>query len=56
MHFRRDIFSADVTIVTRKLVPLQTKWTDPYLCSDIDVGERVEDCSTGRLASDRFVI
>jgi hypothetical protein len=56
MHFRRDIFSADVSIVTRELVSLQTKWTDPYLRSDIDVGKRVEDCSTGRLASDRFVI
>jgi hypothetical protein len=56
MHFRGDIFSADVSIVTRELIPLQTEWTDPYLCSDIDVGERIEDCSTGWLASDRFVI
>ena len=33
----------DVLVVRRKGVPLQTEWTDPYPCSDINIATRVND-------------
>lgn len=56
MHLGRDIFGADICIVTRQGISLETKRADPELCADIDIAERVENGSARRFADDRLIL
>lgn len=42
--------------MTRKLIPLETEWTNPYFRPYINVCEWIKDGSAGRFTGDRLVV
>jgi len=56
VHLGRNVFGTDISIMARQLVSLQTKWTDPYLRSDVNSRKGIQNRSTRGLAGDRFVV